>query len=80
MYQDDGVVRGNEKNCVKLRGLPFSSTAENVVSFFGEYGSDIAPEGVHMVLNAMVRCSFSNICVCVCVCVCVESAVFSLSE
>lgn len=54
MYNDDGVVRGNEKNCVRLRGLPFSSKAEDVVKFFGEHGSNIAPQGVHMVLNAMV--------------------------
>ena len=54
VYHDDGVVRGNEKNCVKLRGLPYTATPEQVVEFFGEYGSDIAPQGVHMVLNAMV--------------------------
>lgn len=52
--QTDGVVRGNEKNCVKLRGLPWSSKPEDVIDFFGELGSDIAPQGVHMVLNAMV--------------------------
>ena len=52
---DDGVVRGSERNCVKLRGLPWSSSAEDVIKFFGELGSDIAPQGVHMVLNAMVR-------------------------
>lgn len=50
----EGLVRGNEKNCVKLRGLPFEATAEDVVTFFGELGSDIAPKGVHMVLNSTV--------------------------
>ena len=50
----EGVVRGCEKNCVKLRGLPWSATAEEVIDFFGKLGSDIAPHGVHMVLNAMV--------------------------
>ena len=51
----DGVIRGNEKNCCRLRGLPWSGTPEDVISFFGEIGGDIAPQGVHMVLNAMVR-------------------------
>ena len=53
----EGVIRGNEKNCTKLRGLPWSATPEDVVSFFGELGNEIAPQGVHMVLNAMVRTS-----------------------
>lgn len=50
----DGPIRGNEKNCVKLRGLPYSATPEDVILFFGELGTDIAPKGVHIVLNAMV--------------------------
>ena len=54
MYKDEVVVRGSDRNCVKLRGLPWSSTAEEVIEFFGDLGSDIAPHGVHMVLNAMV--------------------------
>ena len=60
----DGVIRGNEKNCVKLRGLPFSATPEDVINFFGELGSDIAPQGVHMVLNAMVSYRYSTSCAC----------------
>lgn len=58
----EGLVRGNEKNCVKLRGLPYSATAEEVITFFGELGSDIAPKGVHMVLNPTVSAQelFSN--------------------
>ena len=54
MNKDEVVVRGSERNCVKLRGLPWASTAEEVIEFFGDLGSDIAPHGVHMVLNAMV--------------------------
>ena len=50
-----GVIHGSEKNCVKLRGLPWSSRPEDVISFFGNLGEEIAPQGVHMVLNAMVR-------------------------
>ena len=50
----DGLVRGNEKNCVKLRGLPWAAKPEDVISFFGDLGSEIAPKGIHMVLSPMV--------------------------
>lgn len=56
MEQDsegDGL-RGRERNCVKLRGLPWSATPEDVIRFFGELKDDISTHGVHMVLNAMV--------------------------
>ena len=57
--KDDVDIHGSESNCVKLRGLPWSSSAEEVIEFFGDLGSDIAPHGVHMVLNAMVHTSCS---------------------
>ena len=53
-YSREGVIGGREKNCVKLRGLPYSAKPEDVINFFGDLGSDIAPQGVHMVLDPMV--------------------------
>ena len=47
-------LRGSDKNCVKLRGIPFHATPEDVILFFGELKEDIAIQGVHMVLNAVV--------------------------
>ena len=47
-------LRGKEKKFVKLRGLPWSCKPEDVVEFFGSLKEDIAPQGVHMVLNAVV--------------------------
>ena len=54
--EGDGL-RGRERNCVKLRGLPWSATPEDVIRFFGELKDDISTHGVHMVLNAMVSLS-----------------------
>ena len=50
-----GIAKGSERNCVKLRGLPWATTPEQVIEFFGELKSEIAERGVHMVVNAQVR-------------------------
>lgn len=50
----DGLS-GSNRDCVKLRGIPYNATAEDVIVFFGDLKEDIAMQGVHMVLNAMVR-------------------------
>ena len=50
--------RGSERNCVKLRGLPWEATAEEVIEFFGDMNKYIEQHGVHMVLNAQVRVYF----------------------
>ena len=48
------TLKGSERNCVKLRGLPWSTSPEDVVSFFGDLKDDISSQGIHMVLNAGV--------------------------
>ena len=53
----DAVVegfKGTERDYVRLRGVPFVATPENIVEFFGDLKSGIAHQGVHMVLNAVV--------------------------
>ena len=47
-------LRGRDKKFVKLRGLPWSCKPENIIEFFGSLKDEIAPHGVHMVLNAVV--------------------------
>ena len=51
-------LRGREKKFVKLRGLPWSCKPDDVVRFFGSLKDEIAPHGVHMVLNAVVSIDF----------------------
>ena len=46
--------RGSERNCVKLRGLPWEATPEDVVEFFEDLDKFIERSGVHMVLNSQV--------------------------
>lgn len=47
-------LRGRDKKFVKLRGLPWSCSPEDIIKFFGGLKDEIAPHGVHMVLNAVV--------------------------
>ncbi|XP_031432849.1 epithelial splicing regulatory protein 1 isoform X2 [Clupea harengus] len=43
------------RDCVHLRGLPYDTTIQNILEFLGEFTADIAPHGVHMVLNSQGR-------------------------
>lgn len=43
------------RDCVRLRGLPYDASIQDILVFLGEYTADIKPHGVHMVLNQQVR-------------------------
>ena len=47
-------------DCVKLTGLPYSATADDVVNFFNELADDIKTSGIHMVLNTQVSVMVTN--------------------
>uniref|UniRef100_A0A671VHN1 Epithelial splicing regulatory protein 2 n=1 Tax=Sparus aurata TaxID=8175 RepID=A0A671VHN1_SPAAU len=43
------------RDCVRLRGLPYTAGIEDILEFMGEHTVDIKPHGVHMVLNQQGR-------------------------
>ncbi|XP_077208001.1 epithelial splicing regulatory protein 1 isoform X1 [Paroedura picta] len=45
----------NVRDCIRLRGLPYAATIEDILGFLGEFSSDIRTHGVHMVLNHQGR-------------------------
>nr|XP_020641063.1 epithelial splicing regulatory protein 1 isoform X1 [Pogona vitticeps] len=45
----------NARDCIRLRGLPYAATIEDILGFLGEFSSDIRTHGVHMVLNHQGR-------------------------
>ncbi|XP_078213631.1 epithelial splicing regulatory protein 2 isoform X6 [Callithrix jacchus] len=49
------LAAGTGRDCVRLRGLPYTATIEDILSFLGEAAADIQPHGVHMVLNQQGR-------------------------
>lgn len=49
------------RDCLRLRGLPYDATVQDILLFLGEYTADIKPHGVHMVLNQQVRHFYTQI-------------------
>ncbi|XP_062845909.1 epithelial splicing regulatory protein 2 [Trichomycterus rosablanca] len=45
------ITTSSTRDCVRLRGLPYSAAIEDILEFMAEYTVDIKPHGVHMVLN-----------------------------
>ncbi|OBS66362.1 hypothetical protein A6R68_05096 [Neotoma lepida] len=45
----------NVRDCIRLRGLPYAATVEDILDFLGEFSTDIRTHGVHMVLNHQGR-------------------------
>ncbi|KFP72887.1 Epithelial splicing regulatory protein 2, partial [Acanthisitta chloris] len=39
------------RDCVRLRGLPYTAGIDDILEFMGDATGDIKPHGVHMVLN-----------------------------
>ncbi|KAF7227303.1 epithelial splicing regulatory protein 1 isoform X2 [Nothobranchius furzeri] len=46
---------GGVRDCLRLRGLPYTASIEDILTFLGEFTQDVRPHGVHMVLNQQGR-------------------------
>uniref|UniRef100_A0A672LPG7 Epithelial splicing regulatory protein 2 n=1 Tax=Sinocyclocheilus grahami TaxID=75366 RepID=A0A672LPG7_SINGR len=49
------ITTGSTRDCIRLRGLPYTAAIEDILDFMGEHTIDIKPHGVHMVLNQQGR-------------------------
>ncbi|XP_069777968.1 epithelial splicing regulatory protein 1 isoform X3 [Narcine bancroftii] len=49
------VPNASKRDCIRLRGLPYAATIEDILEFLGEFTYDIRPQGVHIVLNQQGR-------------------------
>lgn len=48
------IATGSIRDCVRLRGLPYTAGIDDILDFMGDATADIKPHGVHMVLNQQV--------------------------
>lgn len=48
------IAAGSVRDCVRLRGLPYTAGIDDILEFMGDATADIKPHGVHMVLNQQV--------------------------
>ena len=48
------ITAGTRKDCIRLRGLPYTAQVEHILEFLGEHASNIVRQGVHMVYNNQV--------------------------
>jgi hypothetical protein len=49
------ITSGTEKNCIRLRGLPYESKVEHILHFLEDFAKHIVYQGVHLVYNAQVH-------------------------
>ncbi|CAK8691674.1 unnamed protein product [Clavelina lepadiformis] len=49
------ITPGCIRNCIRLRGMPYSATVEDIMNFLGELSLYILPNSIHMVLNQQGR-------------------------
>ena len=48
------ITAGTRKDCIRLRGLPYTAQVEHILDFLGEHAKSIVVQGVHMVYNNQV--------------------------
>lgn len=48
------ITSGTEKNCIRLRGLPYEAKVEHILHFLEDFAKNIVYQGVHLVYNAQV--------------------------
>ena len=48
------ITAGTRKDCIRLRGLPYTAQVEHILDFLGDHAKHIVVQGVHMVYNNQV--------------------------
>lgn len=54
------ITSGTEKNCIRLRGLPYEAKVEHILHFLEDFAKHIVFQGVHLVYNAQVSFAYTT--------------------
>ncbi|CAH1269475.1 ESRP1 [Branchiostoma lanceolatum] len=52
MLPQQAITCGSIRDCVRMRGLPYQATHDDVLAFLGEFAVYVRDHGIHMVLNS----------------------------
>ena len=53
------ITSGKRRDCVRMRGLPYEASVNDIVTFLGDHSRQIVTQGVHLIYNAEVRILFT---------------------
>jgi len=48
------ITTGKRRDCIRLRGLPYEASVNDIVTFLGDHSRHIVTQGVHLIYNAEV--------------------------
>ena len=54
------ITAGKRRDCIRLRGLPYEASVNDIVTFLGDYSRQIVTQGVHLIYSAEVRATSST--------------------
>jgi len=49
------ITAGKRRDCVRLRGLPYEASVNDIVTFLGDHARQIMTQGVHLIYSAEVH-------------------------
>jgi len=56
------IAAGKRRDCIRLRGLPYDASVNDIVTFLGDHSRQIVTQGVHLIYNADVRYASIRFC------------------
>ena len=60
VMQNKGYL-SNSKDIIRLRGLPYAASVQDILDFLNEFGKYVVPAGVHMVYNLQVSARYCSL-------------------
>jgi len=49
------ITTGKRRDCIRMRGLPYEASVNDIVTFLGDHSRQIVTQGVHLIYSAEVH-------------------------